>query len=239
MQPTAKLQQDFCRKILSQEPLDLRQEVYRNNTLSSLYNCLKDTFRRVNALVGDDFFRQIAHAFIRHSPPKDGRLHTYGDTFPEFLQQLEDLPYLQDIARLDWAYNTAFTAADSSPLSASELKHIPPELIPDLTFAFPSSLSMIHSPYALQDIWGLACGKSNETIDLSAGPCFAMVIRPHMEINLHWLDEASFCFFDKLRSNKPLQQAVEEATQVNNDFDLQSTLAFGIQFNIWTSCAIS
>src|SRR6266542_3456863 len=69
---------------------------------------LATTFPTVQALVGEDFFRMLARAFVGQSPPNQPVLAEYGAGFPAFIaghDAARDLPYLADIARLDWALN--------------------------------------------------------------------------------------------------------------------------------------
>ena len=62
-----------------------RFAVYRNNVASSLIKALEARFPVIERLVGDAFFKGVAHAFIRAHPPRSPVLMEYGDAFPAFL----------------------------------------------------------------------------------------------------------------------------------------------------------
>ena len=80
--------------------------IHRNTALHGLVNALRLSCPTVDALVGEAFFDQAALAFIEDSPPATVWLTGYGCGFADFLASYEfaaDLPYLADVARLDFA----------------------------------------------------------------------------------------------------------------------------------------
>lgn len=83
-----------------------RLKVYRNNTFSNLRAALADVYPVILRLVGEDFFKHAATHFIRAHPSTSGDLNDYGGGFGEFLAAFPpaaELPYLCDVARLEWA----------------------------------------------------------------------------------------------------------------------------------------
>src|SRR5258707_12955532 len=91
-------------------PAAARLAVYRHHVFDSLGTALATTFPTVRALVGADFFRRLAHDFVRESLPMQPGLAGYGAGLPAFIAgygPAGGLPYLADIARLDWALNLA------------------------------------------------------------------------------------------------------------------------------------
>src|SRR5882757_1139597 len=92
-------------------PAAARLGVYRHHVFESLGTALAATFPTVQALVGPDFFRGLAHTFVGHALPSQPVLAEYGADFAAFIAGYDaarDLPYLADVARLDWALNLAF-----------------------------------------------------------------------------------------------------------------------------------
>jgi hypothetical protein len=80
--------------------------IHRNTALHGLVNALRLSCPTVDALVGEAFFDQAALAFIEDHPPSGVWLTGYGAGFADFLQTYAfaaDLPYLGDVARLDFA----------------------------------------------------------------------------------------------------------------------------------------
>ncbi len=76
----------------------------------------------VERLVGEDFFDRMAVAFARAAPPEAPQLDEYGSGFAGFVKDFpgtEQLPYLAELARLDWQVaelGRAQHCADGGPL---------------------------------------------------------------------------------------------------------------------------
>ena len=80
------------------------------------------TYRVVRELVGAPFFDAAVDAFVRAHPSTGGDLNVYGGEFADFLAaypHARDLPYLPDVARLEWALDEAHRAADAGGLAGS------------------------------------------------------------------------------------------------------------------------
>ncbi len=92
-------------------------QAYQANAGASAERALASTFPTVQALVGDDAFAALARAFWYAQPPLCGDLSRFGEALPAFIadsEQLADVPYLADVARLDWRVAAAERAADGS-----------------------------------------------------------------------------------------------------------------------------
>ncbi len=79
--------------------------VHRNTALSAISNALRLSFVAVERLVGEEFFDRMAVAYARAAPPSVPQLDEYGAGFAEYIDGFpgtEGLPYLSELARLDW-----------------------------------------------------------------------------------------------------------------------------------------
>lgn len=157
-------------------PAGRRFDVYRNNVAASLTEAMETGFPVIEKLVGEAFFRAMAGVFLRAHPPHSPVLFRWGDAFPVFLETfppVAHLPYLADVARLEYALREAYHAADAHPL--------PPEALstPDLArarFGFAPATRLLTSPYPIHTIW-----RANTEPD--AGPAqggaeAVLVVRP-------------------------------------------------------------
>jgi hypothetical protein len=80
--------------------------IHRNTALHGLVQALRLSHPTVDALTGEAFFDQAALAFIDSHPPSSPWLTPYGSAFADFLRAYppaSSLPYLADVARLDFA----------------------------------------------------------------------------------------------------------------------------------------
>lgn len=90
---------------------------------------LKLVFPVLNALVGDAFFRMLAHAYGDAHPSREGDLARFGADLPKFIASLPvaaDYPYFPDIARLEWLLHEVHGAPDTKPLSVHEVQTADP-----------------------------------------------------------------------------------------------------------------
>ena len=91
-----------------------RFAIYRNNVAVGLRDSLAATYPVVASLVGEAFFAEMARAFVAAEPPMSPILIEYGGGFADFIDRFrpaDDLPYLSDVARLEWAWQESYHAA--------------------------------------------------------------------------------------------------------------------------------
>jgi hypothetical protein len=115
------------------QPSATRFAVYRNNVVLGLIDALKAAFPVVCALVGEDFFAAMARAHAVETPPASPVMHDYGADFPAFIARFApaaSLPYLADVARLEWAWVEAYHAAEAWPLSPASIARVKQAAIP-------------------------------------------------------------------------------------------------------------
>lgn len=225
MPPLAEMQADFAAALADPTraaPVgpDRRFDVHRNNRMVSLIEALETSFPVVHRLVGNDFFRAAAKIYIRRWPPRSPVLLLYGESFGDFLENFEPaqgVPYLGDVARLEWARLKAFHAADAEPLSAARLAAVPPQDLAGLRFALHPSLQLLASRWPVASIW------ADEAADMAVGQQVA-VIRPTLSVELRVLPPGGHAFLAALAAGATLGEAAETALASHPDFDLSAHL---------------
>src|SRR5438552_12585039 len=154
-------------------PAAARLRVYRHHVFHSLATALSATFPTVQALVGDEFFRTMAQAFVAATLPTQPVLSEYGAGFASFVEGYAPaggLPYLADMARLDWALNVAFNSPAEPRLGVAELAAIPGEQLPGKSVSLAPGAVVVCSVYPIDRIWAAAQpGASDETVDVAVG----------------------------------------------------------------------
>ena len=82
-------------------------KVYRHNWLFGLLSALQRRYPSVEKILQPNNFKFFAREFIFAHPAQVNNIDDYGTEFADFLQlrqELQALPYLSDIARLDDVY---------------------------------------------------------------------------------------------------------------------------------------
>ncbi|MBX3792895.1 DNA-binding domain-containing protein [Ralstonia pickettii] len=207
-----------------------RFAVYRNNVVVSLVDALAETFPVVQELVGIEFFRAAAALFARQLPPSSPILALYGRDFASFIETFEpawSVPYLADVARLEFTRVAAYHAADATPLTAldQELVGASGATLSALRFNFHPSARLVRSKFAVASLWAAHNGTGLlESIDIDT-PEDTLVCRVDLEVELVRLAPGGGEFVEALMSGHPLGAAAEYALESHNDFNLSLALS--------------
>ncbi len=196
------LQASFSRKLMQRggaAPAGLtpakRFRVYRNTMFASLINALRARYPVIERLTGEDFFEAAAGHFIEAHPPRSPVLIDYGEGFSDFLESFEPagaLPYLADVARLEWLRHRAYHAADREALRPSDLARAPSDRVFALHFEFHPSAALIVSPYPIVSIWETnAHDAETRPIGADLAGEAALVVRPDYDVLVVRLDGPS------------------------------------------------
>jgi hypothetical protein len=221
-----------------------RFDVYRNTMMVSLIEAMEQTFPAVRRLVGADFFTATAKAYIRCQPPRAPVLLLYGEGFGAFLDRFEPaagVPYIGDVARVEWARLAAYHAADAEPLSIARLAELPQEVLPALRIALHPSLQLLRSRWPVASLWAVTSGADPErTVDMTVGETVA-VLRPMLSVELRVLPPGGYDFLAALAAGGRLGEAAECALAAQDDFDLARHLQglFGLGAVTGISCPAS
>lgn len=210
-------------------PAASRLGVYRHHVQHSLAAALATTFSTVQTLVGEDFFRGLAQAFVLQSLPTQPVLSEYGAGLADFIAgyaPAHELPYLADVARLDWALNSAFHAPAVEGLGPSDLSVIEADRLPSMVLSLTPGAALITSPYPLGQIW-LASrpGAAAASVDLSSGGARLLVMRRPDDAAFVELSIAEAAFVAALLGGRSIEGAAEAAFQADGGFDLSTVFA--------------
>jgi hypothetical protein len=210
-----------------------RIDIYRNTFITGLTNALRLSYPAVHRLVGDDFFAAAAADFIAQAPPRTAYLNHYGAAFPEFLQQFPPaagLAYLADVARLEWAVNTAIHAPDREPLALEKLAALAAGDQAARHFVPHPSVSLLRVRHPADDIWRAILNRDDaEMAELAFGtaPIHLLVQRLPIGVEVVRFEESEWRFMAALCAGQPLQMALDNADCVDVGISLAMHLAAG------------
>ena len=211
------------------EPDPKRFAVYRNNVRVSLIEALEDAFPAVHRIVGADFFRAMARAYVMIEPPRSPMMFDYGAGFPDFIQTFEPaavLPYLPDVARIERAWTEAYHALDASPIDPCAFAAVAPDQLPAIRLELHPSLRVVRSQLPALTIWQMNIADGVPTaIDLAAGGEDALIVRPAADVEVRLIPQGSLEFIRALGVGKPMLAALEEALTANSRFDVSANLS--------------
>lgn len=206
-----------------------RLAIYRNNIVHNYREALRDVYPVVERLVGEDFFRFAADHYIPCHPSCQGNLHGFGGEFAAFLEQFPPaagLPYLGDVARLEWNWHQSFHAADGSAMAIDQLMMVAEAALPSLHFQLHPSCRLLASPFPVDRIWAANQPDTAEsmTVDLNAGGVQLLIHRRGDAVAIEPVSDPEFALLAALTQGLPLQAALDAAQAVDTSFDLAAFL---------------
>jgi hypothetical protein len=133
-----------------------RVSVYRNTVQASLVDVLATAFPVTQRIVGETFFAHLATRFVMAAPPRVPHLSLYGDGFADFIARedvAQRLPYLPDVARLEWARGESYFAADAPILDLAQLAALSPDDMDHIVLRLHPATRLISSTFPIYRIW--------------------------------------------------------------------------------------
>ncbi len=219
-----------------------RHGIYRNNILHNYREALRDVYPVVERLVGREFFGFAADRYIPRHPSHHGNLHCFGGEFGAFLDGFPPaagLPYLADVARLEWSVHESFHAADHAAMALDRLAAVPAEELPRLTFTLHPACRLLESRFPVHRIWQVNQPgvKADETVDLGAGGVRLLIRRRDYAVELEAVAAAEFALLQAFAAGRPLRDALQAAQAMAPDFSLESVLLRRIGDAVVVDCA--
>ena len=222
-----ELQRRFAASLAGADP---RTAAYRNTVTANYRNALGATYPVVRALTGAAFFDEAVDAFTIAHPSACGDLNVYGAEFGDFLASYpyaRDLPYLADVARLEWAIDEASRAGDrvsSAEDLVAALGRVPADAITAQKFALDPSCRLIRSAFPVMRIWQMHQSSADQRVDLDAGADHLLVRRERDVPSLARVAPEHCAFLSALAAGADLGSALDAAVAIDGDFDLAVAL---------------
>jgi hypothetical protein len=191
--------------------------VHRNNVFGNLAGALADAYPIVRKIVGADFFKAMAHEYARQHPSTSGDLNEYGVSLPGFLRRFPhtlDLPYLPDVARMEWIAHLAHYAPEPEPLG-------------DLPFRLAAGSAPMRSDWPLARLWEVhQDGYHGEiNVDFAPGPHRILVYRPAWRVAVQPITLGEYRFIAGARRGEPLGELLEATVELDPAFEPAAALA--------------
>lgn len=219
------------------ESLAGRLALYRGNVFANARKALAVAYPVVEQLVGGEFFDGLAREYGRRSPSREGDLTVYGEGFGAFLddfQHVRELPYLPDVARLEWAVHRAHYAADAGRFDLTGLAAMPVEMPGALRPRLHPACALLVSRWPLARIWAVHqpdhSGDRHVEFDDQFHRC--LVYRPEWRVGVGELGEGEHAFLGSVSSGATLERCVDAALAVDASFDLGQALAAWIEARV-------
>jgi len=199
--------------------------IYRRAILGTLVRTLGAIYPVCRQLVGEEFFDAMAQVFARQTPSESPDLGDYGEQFSDFIAGFEPaakLPYLADVARLEWHWHRAFHAPDETAIDVAALAGVNEADTGRIVFRLPVSASLLTSDYPVQRIWQVnqADWAGERTVDLDAGAAHLIIWRRGLEMRIDEPDAVEWSLLNAIESGQSLAEINNAKTLQNLDATL-------------------
>ena len=201
--------------------------IYRNNMLITLTDTLAATFPVVRRLVDPRFFEYASQTFISGNLPSRPCLAEYGSDFPSFLALFPaaaEVPYLSDVASLEWAISRVMRADIEPAISLDSIVNIETDPA-EIRLRIGTGVRFLASEYPVHQIW-----LTNRS-DIEPAEMHLSCTKEHLQIRqtdsleLQCLPPAVWLFRALIADGGTLGAAAEAALELDPLFKLSVALA--------------
>lgn len=179
-------------------PAQDRLDIHYNNFRETLSSSLAAIFPALDAFVGPVFVKGALREFCAAQPPGQASLAGYGSAFADFLANhpaSEQVPYVVDLVRLEWAMHELQLVDEIAYNAAVEDEQGP--------FSVSRNCRLIESDYPLMSLWSAAAGHiPPEAVHLGQGGETVVVLLREGQVSLFALDTAERDALSAISKNK-------------------------------------
>lgn len=213
-----------------------RLGIYRNAIAATRLRTLSESFPAVRALVGTAFFEQLVHRHAALHPSRSGDLCDYGRQFAELIEEspeaLAPVPYLADVARLEWLRQEAALAPDARITPERHRLRVVSHNQRGLQAMLHPSVRAIPSAFPLFTLYRWCDMPTGPAPRLDDGPECGLIWRADGEVVQSAIHPASYAFAQALLQGGTVAAACAAGNSQDGDFApdecLRSLIAGGI-----------
>lgn len=173
--------------------LEQRWHIYSSGYVIRIAEALENDYPAVRRILGPGPFTALTRRYLLRHWPRSFDLGRVGDRLASFLEDdplTRELPFLPDLARLEWLLSEAFLAADAETLAWSDLRAMAPEAVADRPLALLPGTALVRSAWPLLDLWKCKDEPDDKvSIQVEGRPSTVLVFRKGLEARCRPLEE--------------------------------------------------
>ncbi|MGD9592002.1 MAG: putative DNA-binding domain-containing protein [Candidatus Berkiella sp.] len=189
-------------------------QIYRQSRLGRITNVLKNTYPVCQAIVGENFFKQLCGDYAKALISSEPDITLLGQDFPSYLMQnhaKHQLDYLADVAKLEWACFNVLYQGYIAPLDLHKLSNFSQQEHASLKFSLGKTHRLLTSHYPIYTIWQQYFKAQDKwQIDLTTGGCQLLVFRKGWDLVVDELSLLEFQFLACLQQGMSCEQTWEQ-----------------------------
>ena len=185
-----------------------RMAVYAEAYVARLMEALAEIYETVYHLLGKEAFIELTESYLEAHPSHSYNLNSFGEAMAPHLERTRfaaELPFLPDLARLEWQVSRAFHSFEQTAFDPASIAQNSEEDWDRLRVVFQPSVAVIRSQWPILTIWNARKKPLGEIdISLEGQPQQVLVSRRGMDVTCEALEEAQVELILSLQSGEPL-----------------------------------
>ncbi|SFU68574.1 MNIO family bufferin maturase [Pseudoduganella namucuonensis] len=215
-----------------------RYALYRGNLSATWAKTLAAAYPVIAQLVGDEFMAALGKEYGRAHPSASGDLNQFGGHFAAFLAgfpHTADLPYLPDMARLEWALHRAHYARDAPALAAVDLAAVPPDELETARLRLRPASAAMAFEWNVVPLWLSHQPDGPPFPDDMRVACHGLIVRPHWKTRLLPLVPPAHAALAVLQAGGDFGAALDAAFDIDEAFDVAAQLRSWLDHAVFTA----
>ena len=148
---------------------------------------------------------------------------------------MHDLPYLGDVASLDFAWLRSYFSSSGNKIDTAELAGLGDRIV-EIRLALHSSVQFVSPTWNVFEIWQLH--RRGESVDEKTSirelPQHILLWRPEQIVRARLLSESEFAFFAAMKHGETLGVAADAAIGIEGTFDLGREFSLMLEAQLLT-----
>lgn len=215
----------------------LRLAVYTEGYRARVMEALREAYPAAANILGEGSFAALACRYAEQIPAALRNLNSVGAALPAFLSSdrlARDLPFLPDLARLEWAVLECFHSELADPFDASRCVGWSDDEWAGARVGLQPGMALLRSAWPLRELReSRHLDRSAIDIDLVNRPDRVLVYRAGFEVVAESVDEREADAIERLRAG----QRLGEVTAALDEAGAEAGAVAGL-FARWTSLGL-
>jgi hypothetical protein len=196
-----------------------RIAVYRDGYPARVLEALREAYPAIANICGEGSFANLTRRYLRDRDVSRSSLNDVGRQLPDHCAQdplAIALPFLADLARLEWSVLQAFHSRDGAPVDPSAFATWDMSDWERAVFTFQPSVSIGRSPWPVCDLWESRRTPRGEIdIDLAARPQAVLVRRAGDDVDCVVPASLEVFVLESLIGGATLAAAMDDLSEVD------------------------
>jgi hypothetical protein len=214
-----------------------RLAVYTQGYPARIAESLREAFPATAHILGDGSFASLTERYLAQVPAAQRNLNYVGSALPELLKSdplADELPFLPDLARLEWAVTQCFHGDPADPLDTSQCATWSMDDWASARIGFQPHMDLVCSAWPLSDLREARhTDRPDIDVDLVDRSDHVLVYRDGFEVVEESVDETEATAIQQLRAGGDLGEVTASLAAAGVRAETVNTL-----FGRWVSVGL-